>query len=166
MGTRFQLVKTLDIVVPKNYVHKTRLASFAEARRSEFYYFDNNITDANFAKATVQLKPGQKLRVDIFQIQGMVTSEDCLAFLKNRKAILTGAQGASLIYEQSREGLKGKGRGYISFDEKESLWQDAGDYRRVPYIAAHSGGDFGFYLGCFGGPWSDNCCLLSFRDSE
>ena len=162
---RFKLVKTLDILVPADYVHATRLTSFAEAHRSEFYYYDSNLTDQNFSRATVQLKPGQKLKVDIFQIQEQVSSEDCMAFLHTQKAILTGAQGASLVYEQKRQDLP-KNRGHISFDEKENLWKDADGRHRVPYIYAYSDGVFRFRLGYFESPWLGDCCLLSFRDAE
>lgn len=163
--TRFELVKTLAIVVPDDYVHETRLASFAEAHRREFYYYDDNITDKNFSKATTQLKPGQRLKVDVFQIKEMVSSEDCLAFLHNQKALLVGAQGASLVHEQKHDELP-KDKWYISFDEKENLWQDADGRRRVPNISADSDGDFDFGLGDFELPWDVNFCLLSFRDAE
>ncbi|MEK7174771.1 MAG: hypothetical protein AAB722_00315, partial [Patescibacteria group bacterium] len=56
---RFKLIKTLDIVVPDDYVHATCLATFGEAHRSKFYFYDDNLTDQNFSRATVQLKPGQ-----------------------------------------------------------------------------------------------------------
>ena len=162
---RFKLVKTLDILVPADYVHATRLTSFAEAHRSEFYYYDSNLTDQNFGRATTQLKPGQRFKVDVFQIKETVTSENCMVFLHSQKALLVGAQGASIVYEQERKELP-KNRGYISFDEKENLWQDADGRHRVPHIDAHSGGAFYFRLGYFGDPWRDVCCLLSFRDAE
>lgn len=161
---RFELVKTLDIMVPDDYIHETRLADFAEAHRSEFYYFNDGVTDSNFGKATTQMKPGQRFKVDVFQIKETITSEDCLAFLRSQKAILTGTQGASLVFEQKRDQLP-KGQWYASFDEMERLWQDTAGHR-VPVIRAHSGRDFGFYLGPFGRGWRGDCCLLSFRDDQ
>ncbi len=163
LNTRFQLVKTLDIIVPNDYVHQTHLATFAEAHRSEFYYFNEGITDENFSRVTTQLKLGQRLKVDVFQIKQTVTSEDCLAFLKSQQAILTGAQGVSLVYEQKREELS-KGRWHVSFDEKNALWKDAAGFHRVPRITAFSDGDFGFHLGSFEVDWYGIHCLLSFRD--
>ncbi len=162
---RFELVKMLDITVPDGYVHATQLTTFTEAHRGEFYYFNGEITDKNFSRATTQLKPGQKLKVGVFQIKETVTSEDCMRFLKSQKAILTGAQGASLVYEQKREELP-KGKWHVSFDEKETLWQDAGGFHRVPNVRAYTDGDFCFCLGYFEGDWYGNGCLLSFRDAE
>ena len=121
------------------------------------------MTDQNFSRVTTQLEPGQKLKVDVFQIKETVSSEDCLAFLHSQQSILVGVQGASLVYEEKREKLP-KNRGHISFDEKEALWQDAGGYRRVPRIEAVTGGVFGFRLGRFESPWVGYFCLLSFRD--
>ena len=97
---RFDLVTSFDVVVPKNYNHATRLGTFRETHGKEFYYYDNAITDANYAKVTTKLTPERKLKVKIFQITTRVSSEDCLGFLRGQKAILLGAQGASLAYEQ------------------------------------------------------------------
>lgn len=163
--TRFGFVKTLDIVVPDGYVHETRLASFADAHRRKFYYYNDNLTDENFSRATNQLKPGQRFKVDVFQIKETVTSEDCMEFLRIQKAILTSAQGVSLVFEQKRDELP-KGRWHVSFDEKDALWQDAAGRRRVPVIDARPVGGFGFDLGRFEVPWDDDCCLLSFRDDQ
>ncbi|MDP2934305.1 MAG: hypothetical protein Q8N59_00835 [bacterium] len=163
---KFGLFKDLGITtVPDDYVHSTRLASFEKENRKKFYYWNDATTDKNFAKATTKLVPGRKLHVKVFKqiVSGTTTSEECLAFLKSQNAVLTGAQGASLVFEQKREDLP-KGYWYLSFDEKEALWKDAVGYHRVPYVDRYSDGDWYFDLGYFEYVWRDHYCLLCFCD--
>lgn len=160
---RFKLANAFNIEVPKGYDQATRLAIFKAAHEKEFYYYNSDITDKNFDKATVKLMPGRKFKVKIFQITETVNSEDCLKFLKTQKAVLTGAQGASLVYELAKSKLP-KGHWYVSFDEKDALWVDSDGSHLVPYVHRDSDGDFGFYLGDFGNGWDSGRCLLVFCD--
>jgi hypothetical protein len=160
---RFSLLVDLGIItVPENYVHKKQLSSLS---RKEFYYFNEKITDVNFPKPTRILKPGDKLWVRVFKqtVPETTTSEDRLGFLAKLKAVHTGAQGASLVYNQKRDQLP-KGYWYCSFDEKERLWKDADGDHRVPYVCAYSDGDFEFSLGCFEIGWLGDDGLLCFCD--
>jgi len=162
----FELFVDLGIItVPDDYVHNTRLASFEKENRKKFYSWNDDITDENFSKATVQLKPGQKLHVKVFRqtTSGSTTSEERLAFLKTQNVVLTGAQGVSLVFEQKREDLP-KGYWYVSFDEKEALWKDAYGSHRVPHVSRYSDGGWRFSLGCFEGVWYNDHCLLCFCD--
>ena len=160
---RFELINTFNIVVPQGYNHATRLDSFSKEHRKDFYYYNDAITDRNFAKATTKLEPGRKLKVKVFQIKERVTSEDCMAHLRSQKAVLVGAQGASLAYEQGKDQLP-VSRWSISFDEKDALWEDTDGNHRVPGVYRSSDGGFGFLLGDFEGGWSDDRCLLCFCD--
>jgi hypothetical protein len=162
--SKFQLLKTVEIVVPENYDHDTRLDSFHREHGGEFYYYNDAVTDANYSgKATTRLVPGRKLRVKIFQIKTQVSSDECMAFLLSQKAILTGAHGASLVWEQKKEDLL-INRWSISFDEKDALWQDSDGDHGVPGVDRDSGGDFEFFLGYFENPWDERFCLLCFCD--
>lgn len=165
LDSRFALVTTFDITVPADYVHATQLATFKKEYAKQCYFYNEAITDANFAKATTKLTPGRKFKVKVFKqaVAGTTTSEELMAFLRSQKAIFTGAQGASLVFAQKRQELP-KGYWYCSFDEKEALFEDAGGYRGVPRVSADSDGDFDFYLGYFEGPWHDGPCLLCFCD--
>ncbi|MCC7004879.1 hypothetical protein IT397_03110 [Candidatus Nomurabacteria bacterium] len=162
---RFTLATQFDVVVPSGYNHATRLAEFKKAHEKEFYYYNGDITDKNYAKATTKLVPGRKFKVKVFQITKRVSSEDCLAFLKSQKAVLVGAQGATLAYEQGKDKLP-MSRWSVSFDEKDTLWLDADGYRRVPFVYRHSDGDFYLDLGYFVDDWYGAYCLLCFCDSE
>lgn len=167
VNPRFQLATTFDIAVPADYNHATRLDTFKRKYGKKFCYYNNDITDSNFSRATTQLAPGQQLKVKVFQITETVTSEDCLAFLRSQNAILVGAQGATLTYEQGKNQLS-KGRWHASFDEKDALWQDAYGYHRVPIVRALSLSDlvFEFGLGNFERDWFVGSCLLCFCDSS
>lgn len=165
---KFGLLVDLGIMtVPADYVHATQLTTFGEKKsRKRFYYYNDAITDANFPNPTRVLKPGDKLRVRAFQqiIEGTTTSEERMAFLATQKAIHTGAQGASLVFEQMRAKLP-KGKWYASFDEKERLLYADG-YHRVPGVDAGSDGAFGFDLGRFEYVWCQFSAFLCFCDVE
>ncbi len=163
--SRFELINTFSIVVPQGYAHATRLASFSKEHRKEFYSYNGTITDKNYVKATTKLEPGRKLKVKVFQIKGGVTSDDCLTQLCSQKAILVGAQGASLAYEQKKDELP-VNHWSVSFDEKDALWEDADGFHGVPIVGRGSDGVFWFDLGDFEGDWYDVSCLLCFCDES
>ena len=167
---RFELLKSFDVTAPEGYDHATRLDTFRAAHQSEenkeFYFYNDAITDSNYAaKATTKLVPCRQFTVKVFGITERVTSDDCLAKLRREKAILVGAQGCTLVYEQSRNELP-KGKWSVSFDEKKALWRDGNGYCRVPYLDMYSDGNLGFYLGNFESGWNSDCVLLCFCDKE
>jgi hypothetical protein len=165
VDNRFELITSFEVTVPTSYVHATQLDSFRATHQSEknkeFYYYNPALTDANFAKTPV-LAPGKKFLVKAFQIKGVVTSDDCLAQLRRVKATLTGAQGASLAYEQAKDKLP-ISRWSLSFDEKDNL-PFVGGCHGVPSVRRGSGGGFGFRLDVFEGGWDGGCVLLAFCD--
>lgn len=161
---KFELLAAFGVVVPNNYNHATQLDTFKVAHESEFAYYDQNTTDANYSKATTKLVPGRRFQVKAFGVKKgrTVTSDECLTKLRAEQAVLVGAQGASLVYEQGKDNLP-KGKWSVSFDEKDTLWF-GGDYRRVPCVYRSSGGGFRFCLGYFEDDWGGNDCLLCFCD--
>lgn len=159
----FSLLTTFQFTVPENYNHPTQLSSFAKENRKKFYSYNDNIADANFAKATNQLTPGKVYEAKIFEITKQVSSDDCLSFLQTQEAILVGAQGISVVWQQAKEQFP-KGKWTVSFDEKNSLWQDADGGHGVPFMGRYLGGDWYFILGFFGLDWFDGYCLLCVRD--
>ena len=165
---KFGLLVDLGIItVPDDYDHSSQLKTFGKQNRKKFYYYNENITDENFPNPTRVLKPDDKLRVRAFKqiVGGTTTSEERMAFLATQKAIHTGAQGASLVWDQKRDQLP-KGKWYASFDEKGRLWTDADGYRGVPGVDAYSGGGFYFSLGYFEDVWDGDDAFLCFCDLE
>ncbi len=165
---KFTLLKDLGtITVPEGYDHKTQLSSFEKKNRKKFYFYNDALIDQNFPRPTRILKPGDKFHVRAWKqtVPGTTTSKERMDFLRKQKAVHTGAQGASLVFEEKRNELP-KGFGYCSFDEKEQLWKDAGGYHRVPCLYAISDGDFYFYLGYFEIDWRGNRAFLCFCDAE
>ncbi|MGH7249371.1 MAG: hypothetical protein ACREGC_00170 [Minisyncoccia bacterium] len=162
---KFALLADLGIItVPDDYEHAKRLDTFMKRNRKKFYGVNDNITDANFPNPSRVLKPGDKLQVRAFKqiVGGTTSSEERMAFLATQKAVYTGAQGASLVFEEKRNQLP-EGYWYVSFDEKDRLWFDGGD-RRVPCIDRRSHGDFYWSLGYFENDWSGGSALLCFCD--
>lgn len=165
------LVDLGTITVPEDYDHATALEKFWDkhqsGRKKSFYSYNDNITNKNFPNPTRVLMPGDKLRVRAFKqvVGGTTTSEERMAFLATQKAIHTGAQGASLVFDQKRDQLL-KGEWYASFDEKDRLWAADVDCHRVPFVGCYPLGDFEFVLGCFEGVWYDDHAFLCFCDVE
>ncbi len=166
---RFALLVDLGVItVPAGYMHGMCLSTFHKNNRKKFCGYNDNITDKNFPHPSRILKPGDKLRVRAYQqiVSGTTTSEERMAFLEKQKGnVYTGAQGASLVFEQKRNQLP-KGKWYISFDEAENLWEDSGGYHRVPRVLAFSDGAFEFDLGYLEPDWYDGHAFLSFSDSK
>lgn len=143
---RFELVDTLRIVVPEDYDSSKCFASIILKYPRAFYYYHNAISDKNYAKATVKLNPGEKIKVGVYQIKKMATFEDCMAKLCLERAMFVGAQGLALIWEQKRDELP-KGRFHIlSFDEEKALWKDSSGAYQLPYINRGSDNAFKFSL--------------------
>src|SRR5207247_2433023 len=105
-------------------------------------------------------------KVRIFGINGRASSADCLAHYRSQKAIFTGAQGASLIWELKREEFL-KGKWTASFDEKEALWEEPGGYYVVPGLFCDTiGGGHNFLeLAAFDFDWFPFNCLLCFCEA-
>lgn len=167
---KFELFKDLGVIeIPADYDHTKRLSTFykkhQDAGKKSFYYYNEMTTDQNFSNPSRILKPGDKLWVRAFRqaTSGMTTSEERLKFLKSQNAVFTGAQGASVVFDQKRNQLP-KGYWYVSFDEKERLWQDPNGHHRVPCVNANSSGAFNFYLGYFENGWGPGGILLCFCD--
>lgn len=163
---KFALLADLGIItVPEGYDHATQLSSFQKKNRKKFYYYNEDITDTHFSNPSRILKPGDKLRVRAFRqiVSSTTMSEERMAFLATHKAVHTGAQGITLVFEQKRNELP-KGYWYASFDEKERLWEDAVGNHGVPYVGADSDGDFSLGLGDFGDVWDDDDAFLCLCD--
>ncbi|MFH1473224.1 MAG: hypothetical protein ABIF06_02330 [bacterium] len=163
---KFVLLADLGIItVPEDYEHETRLADFRRAHGKKFYSFNDALTDTNFSNPSRVLKPGDRLAVTAYKqiMSGTTTSEERMTFLRSQGSVFTGAQGASLVFEQKRDRLP-KGYWYASFDEPERFWVDADGYHRVPRVDAHSDGAFHFHLGFFEEVSYDHRALLCFRD--
>jgi hypothetical protein len=169
---KFDLLADLGIItVPDDYDHAFWLAKFHEkhqgGEKKSFYDYDRSISDRNFSNPTRVLKPGDKLHVRAFKqvVVGTTTSEERMAFLATQKAIHTGAQGASLVFDQKRDQLP-KGKWYASLDEKDRLCAAADDYYVVPRVHCGSVGGFGFSLVGFGSVSDTSDAFLCFSDIE
>mgnify|MGYP001217575367 CR=1 FL=1 len=158
-------IREFEIKVPTDYKHSSQIDTFAKKAKKEktTYYFNDDLTSKNFAKATNKLEPGKTYKVKIFPILSTVKSEDCTAFLRKQNAILVGGQGATLVYDLAKDQLP-KGKWTVSFDEKDALWEDLDGSHGVPSVLAYSDGDFKFGLGYFEGGWVDGDYLLCFCD--
>ncbi len=158
-------VKDFEFTVPADYAHDTQLDTFAKKTKKlkTTYYFNDELTSVNFAKATNKLEPGKTYKVKIFPILSRVSSEDCMNFLAKQNAILVGGQGVTLLQDQKADQFP-VGKWTVSFDEKDALWEDSDGYHGLPCVCRYSGGDWLFNLGYFELDWFDVSCLLCFCD--
>lgn len=158
-------IKEFELTVPADYSHTKQIDTFGEKTKKlkTTYYYNVAFTSANFAKATTTLEAGKTYKVKIFPINSNVSSEDCMTFLRKQNAIFVGGQGLSLAHELKADEFP-IGKYTVSFDEKDSLWTDAGGYHWVPIVYRRSDGDWKFNLGFFEGAWDSDLCLLCFCD--
>ena len=164
VDSRFPLMKEFKLTIPTNYAHANRLNLFGAEHKKEFYGYNNDITDKNFAKVSHQLVPGKTYKVKLFGVTKRVTSDDCLGVYRVNKAYYAGAQGASVMYEYAKEEFI-KGKWHCSFDEKENLpFVDGSPW--VPYVCSYTDGGFFFLLGSFEDDWSDGLVLVLFCDCD
>ena len=146
----FSLVRSLTLTVPEDYRFVRRLDSFRERHGDEFVVFDADITDSNFPGTNSVLIPGLSYEVKLFRLRNnarMATMEHALAFLKSQSAVLVGAQGIALIWEQCTSGfLKGGNIPVISLDRPELLWSHPEKGICAPYMANGNLGETVFSL--------------------
>lgn len=167
---KFTLLVDLGIItVPDDYNHASRLTTFAAQNREKFTRYDEIISDANFPNPSRILKPGDKLWARVFQVTtsfAFATSAECMSFLASKKAIYTGAQGASLVFEQKRGQLR-ENTLYLSFDEPDRLYHHDTDYYCLLMVGVnqYSSGDFMFRILNLANDWAGGrSCILCFCD--
>ena len=151
---RFELLKTFEIIVPKNYNHDTRLDTFATNNYKNFASFSPQISDANFSNVKTKLKPGQVMIVKLFSItEGFITPEDCRNFLRKQNAVLTGPQGTSLVFELKREEMPER-KWCVSFQEKST-----DENQMLTFMKVSINADIFFFKSVEISLRSDNCLL-------
>ncbi len=168
MSEKFVLCKGLGIItVPVDYKHVTRLERFHKKYRKQFNNYDNDIMDGHFRDPSRILRPGDRIHVSVFKqnFSGTTTSEERLAFLKSKKAVFVGAQGASLAWEEKRHQLP-RDYSYVSFDHQNNLWKDDRGDHRVPIVRCGFEDNFDFILGCLEGAWFSKMAFFCFCDAE
>lgn len=168
---QFELFCTFDVIVPKDYAHDTCLEAFHKKYRKELFYYHESLTDINFRKVTTKLTSGQKFKVKVFRLRNESESFEslsCLAFLKTQHAVLVGAQGAALAYEQGRRVLP-KRSWISSYDVKDALYKDADGYHLVPSLIFYDVNDYSselvwprFSVGVFEYSKHPGSCILCF----
>lgn len=160
-------LKEFTLTVPTTYNHDTQIDEFGTKKKplKTTYYYNEDLTSANFSQATNKLIPGKSYRVKIFPILETVSGEDCINFLKKQNAFLVGAQGLTLAQELHENEFP-IGKWTVSFDKKETLWTDADGNHRVPSVHRHTAGAWLFPLGSFGNDWPAGHCLLCFCDLQ
>lgn len=136
---RFRLLGGFPVAVPAEYRHVNCLAAFRKAS-GESLCFHPDFNDQSCCRATAVLIPGLRFWAEVFQVVKRVTMEDCLDFLCLQNAVLVGAQGLSLAYEQGRS-LLPIGRRVFSFDQEEALPFASGfgwSQRSLPFLCRYS----------------------------
>jgi hypothetical protein len=166
VAPKFNLLTDLGVLtVKEKYVHSLQLSRFRDKNRKRFAHYDKAIKDHNFYETSRILVSGNRLLVRAFKqvVCGETTSEERLAFLDRQNAVYTGAQGASLVFEEMRLRLP-KGYWYASLDRKENLLKDHEGRYNVPGIYASRDGHFEFGLAYFDQGWGDMEAFLGFFD--
>lgn len=167
--TDFKLLNSFVITVPGNYNHDEQLESLIYGESDNIPTNSGRITDKGFAKVTGKLAPGKSYLIKLFDITAKyVSSEDCLAFLKTQKAILAGAQGLYLVWQQVWKDWSAYKQGHVarcgrivSFDEKSALWEEDGE-AWAPYVQQDFDGNWEMNLHIFDACLTEHDCLIYF----
>lgn len=134
---------------------KTKVQSLEEIiKQKEWYYVNSNLTTAHFPLTTTETKNPK-----IITMSKYFSSQECLDEIKRQGCRPAMAWELANWAVSHRDEMK-KGTSMLAFGQ---LWVDGGDHG-VPCVSALSGGGFKFGLGCFGGGWDDDYCLLCFCD--
>lgn len=161
-GNRFKfdpsaLVKTFKLKVPKDYKHRTQIASFLNDNDNSSHT-SKQITDEYCANVAHELVPGKTYLVKVFSAWSVISSSDCLKALKAENAYFVGAQGLALIRqhrwkefgkkfgrkfagwpdEMDREGRSNPTFSIISFERQDLPKEDARGFIEVPHITENS----------------------------
>ena len=121
------------ITVPSEYRHSNVLDEFRESHDKAFCSCDEEITDEHFSNVTRKCKGGECFVTTVFQTTDLVKSGHCLTFLSTKHAVLVGAQGLILAYQQNRTGLPTNWQ-IISLDTMKCLWREDGRKYRLPCL--------------------------------
>lgn len=131
--TNIKLVKTIHLTVPDGYDAKKCLSQFADKYEKTFYIFEKDISYSNFSKVSNTLNPGDKVKIDYYQIKASMPLDDVINFLISKNSLLLGAQILPLFYEQEKDRLPG-GITIYSLDKKENLYKDRTGNPYMPLI--------------------------------
>jgi len=150
------------LVVPDNYNHDEYIDQCTQKimRLESTYGYSRLLTSENFANASKKLEHGKTYIAEILPIlsEERVSGDECIAFYKRKKAIMTGAHGLLLAYNQMKKELP-KCIYIASFDEKEALLLWSGQ-RGVPGISTLPGDKFEFQVYPFTDKLHGHDCIL------
>lgn len=95
----FREAMSFEIKIPDDYEHKKQLSRFIS---KNVIPVEKNITDENFSKASHQFTPGETYIVKVYLVESAY-SQSCIDFLVSKGALLTGAQGLSIVWEKIKD---------------------------------------------------------------
>lgn len=133
----FTASKIFSIQIPSDYDHITQLKRFKEYfennNHRSYDYFNDNVTDEHYSKASIKLTPNKTYQVIILPVpHDRFTLTESLELLKRNSAVPVGAQGLSIVC-QLAEGELPAGMFVWSIDEEEKLWKGGiGNSYKIP----------------------------------
>lgn len=121
------------------------------------------LTSLNFANATNKILPSKVYVATIRPVVSMVPFDECLSFMTEQGALLTGAHGITLAISlaPNRFPKSQYGTSTYSFDEKENLWMNKHEgLPQVPYVNQWHDGDIAVGLARYKGTLPPKNCLF------
>ncbi|MDD5068502.1 MAG: hypothetical protein PHS53_02250 [Candidatus Pacebacteria bacterium] len=156
---RFREYADLGVLqVPADYNHRTYLASCVQ-RNGDEWDFDSGATDANFPTPSRILRPGDRLRVRIWEQIGGTNSHTRMEFLDSLGAVYPGVQGICLLCEEMEPKLPHHHSNlwFGSYDRPENLFQDErGNQMFMRALVVKDPDSIFLCLCSFGSPSDDN----------
>ena len=148
-----------ELSIPLDYDHDMQIdASIERVKKTRRVTHHNpDFCSKNFV--SLPLLPGRAYGVEIIPILSRVLCEDCVLYHKNKKAILAGGHGITLLNELSPN-LIPRDLWVVSFDHKTFLWDDPRVGYRVPMVFIYKDEAVEYDLGSFKDPFDEGSCLL------
>ncbi len=152
--------------VPNDYNDDTWLDDFRNKTcdLESTQYFNPNLRSENFANLKNKLVPCKTYGLKLFRILEKASTQECLMFLKENKAILVGPRGLTLLQSYQPE-IFIIWKCTASFDEKNLLDQQDNTYG-VPFILRLSGNEWNFNLSSIEDNWQSLTVLICFHELE
>ncbi len=140
---------------------KTKLDLKKLIENEKFHYVNSDITTANFPLPKAVEIP-TKDNCKLIYLSKTTTSEETLEMIKKEGYRPANIYELMLWFSKNKSSIKPY-QWIVAFGQ---TWKDADGHHRVPYVLAHTHGDFEFSLGYFESVWCDYHALLCFCDKS
>ena len=152
-----------SFTVPMNFNPETQIDCFVGkiqiTMKEKIRYLNPNLKSINFSKTRDKLIPGKAYKMALYPILSMAENEDCIDFLNEKKSLLVGAQGLTLIIELLTENFLPLEKWIVAIEEKNNAFFDGKDHLML-MVRKYFNGNLHYDLAPAEGQWYNVHYLL------